>query len=124
MNRRQKTEFGIFLVEQIRLAGMSQEEFYNAVGIKKPYFYDLLTAAPPPTDLQNKMLAVLDDKTGSDPERRNKFYNLAASGRKEVPADIVKLILDHPDELTQIRITLASILQHSNSHANNNGGNE
>ena len=32
MNRRQKTEFGIFLVEQIRLAGMSQEEFYNGYG--------------------------------------------------------------------------------------------
>ena len=31
MSRRQKTDFGNYLVEQIKIAGMSQEEFYNAV---------------------------------------------------------------------------------------------
>ena len=66
MSRRQKTDFGNYLVEQIKIAGMSQEEFYNAVKIKKPYFYDLLTASPPPIDLQNRMLAVLDEKTGEE----------------------------------------------------------
>ena len=48
MNRRTKTAFGEFLVGEIKQAGISQEEFYTAVGIKKPYFYDLLTASPPP----------------------------------------------------------------------------
>ena len=110
MNRRPKTEFGLFLVEQIRSAGMSQEEFYNAVGIKKPYFYDILTASPPPIDLQNRMLAVLDEKTGVNLERRNTLYDLAAVGRKEIPADILKLISEHPKELTQIRTVLANLL--------------
>ena len=66
MKKRQKTAFGDYLVEQIKIAAMSQEEFYNAVGIKKPYFYDLLTATPPPIELQDRMLAVLDGKTGAD----------------------------------------------------------
>lgn len=110
MKRRTKTAFGEFLVNEIRQAGMSQEEFYNAVGIKKPYFYDLLTASPPPIDLQNRMLAVLDEMTGADKERKRKFYDLAAAGRSEIPADIAKLITDHPLELDKIRDTLTTLL--------------
>ena len=110
MSRRQKTTFGAYLVEQIREAGMSQEEFYNAVGIRKPYFYDLLTASPPPSDLQNRMLSVLDAKTGVNDERRNRFYNLAAEGRGEIPADIAKLITDNPEKLNDIRKELTKLL--------------
>ena len=55
MAKRQKTAFGEFLVHEIKNASMSQEAFYNAVGIKKPYFYDLITAAPPPPDLQYRI---------------------------------------------------------------------
>ena len=110
MSRRQKTAFGEYLVEQIREADMSQEEFYNAVGIRKPYFYDLLTSSPPPSDLQNKMLSVLDTKTGANSERRNKFYNLAAECRGEIPADIVKLIKDNPEKLNEIRQELTKLL--------------
>lgn len=108
-NRRQKTPFGEYLVEQIREAGMSQEEFYNEIGIKKPYFYDLLTASPPPSDLQNRMLSVLDTKTGTNTERRNKFYDLAAESRGEIPADIASLITEHPDKLNEIRKMLATL---------------
>ena len=109
MSRRQKTDFGNYLVEQIKIAGMSQEEFYNAVKIKKPYFYDLLTASPPPIDLQNRMLAVLDEKTGEDKDRRSKFYELAASGRNEIPADIFNIISGHPKDLDKIRDALATL---------------
>lgn len=111
MKRRQKTEFGEFLVKEIKEANMSQEEFYNAVGIKKPYFYDLLTSSPPPVDLQIRMLSVLDSKTGEDESRKKMFYNLAAQGRNEIPADIAKLITDHPKELDRIReaLTMLSI---------------
>ncbi|WP_077533472.1 hypothetical protein [Massiliimalia massiliensis] len=110
MKRRTKTDFGEFLVAEIRQAGMSQEEFYNAVGIKKPYFYNLLTASPPPIDLQNRMLDVLDRVTGADKERKRKFYDLAAAGRNEIPADIAKLITGHPLELDKIRDTLTTLL--------------
>ncbi len=110
MKRRQKTAFGQFLVEQIKQAGMSQEDFYRAVEIKKPYFYDLLTATPPPTELQTRMLAVLEEKTGKDSDRQNRFYDLAAQGRNEIPADIVRLIETHPEALDQIRKTLKALL--------------
>ena len=110
MKKRQKSAFGEFLVEQIKVAGMSQEEFYNSVGIKKPYFYDLLTASPPPIDLQNRMLSVLDNETGEDIERRHRLYDLAAAGRDEIPADIAKLIADHPEKLALIREKLTTLL--------------
>ena len=110
MKKRIKTPFGEFLVDEIKRAGMSQEEFYTAVGIRKPYFYDLLTATPPPTELQDRMLAVLDAATGADAERRKQLYNLAAQARNEIPADIAKLIADHPQNLEEIRITLMQLL--------------
>ena len=109
MKRRTKTAFGEFLAEEIRQAGMTQEEFYTAVGIKKPYFYDLLTASPPPIDLQNRMLDVLESKTNTDNDRRIRFYDLAAQGRGEIPADIAKIISNHPLELDRIRSTLTAL---------------
>lgn len=110
MKRRQKTAFGAYLVKEIKKAGMSQEEFYTSVGIKKPYFYDLLTATPPPTALQDKIATVLDRKTGTDDIRRKRLYDLAAEGRNEIPADIVKLIKDNQTKLEMIRKTLNELL--------------
>ncbi|MBQ7010107.1 MAG: hypothetical protein IJN63_00230 [Clostridia bacterium] len=110
IRKRQKTEFGSYLVEQIKAAEMTQEEFYNAIGIKKPYFYDLLTLTPPPIDLQNRMLAVLDEKTGEDDSRRLRFYDLAAAGRNEIPADILDMIVGHQNQLSTIRTMLAALL--------------
>lgn len=108
MNKRSKTAFGEFLVGEIRRAGLSQEEFYTAVGIKKPYFYDLLTASPPPIEIQNRMLAVLESKTESDNNRRIRFYDLAAQGRDEIPADITALIKGHSTDWNQIRAALTA----------------
>ena len=110
MNRRTKTDFGNFLVSQIKRAAMTQEEFYTAVEIKKPYFYDILTATPPPKKLQDRMLSVLESKTGEDSERRRKFYDLAAQGRKEIPADILEMIGEHPQKYDEIRGTLTNLL--------------
>lgn len=109
MNRRTKTAFGEFLVGEIKQAGISQEEFYTAVGIKKPYFYDLLTASPPPVEMQNRMLAVLESKTDPDEERRCRFYDLAAQGRGELPADIFQYIKDHPNDWEFIRTQLIQV---------------
>lgn len=64
LQKRQKTAFGEFLVQEIKSAGMSQESFYNAVGIAKPTFYGLITAAPPPPELQYRILSVLEEKAG------------------------------------------------------------
>lgn len=109
MKRRAKTPFGEFLVDEIKQTGMSQEEFYTSVGIRKPYFYDLLTATPPPTELQDRMLTVLETATGADSDRRTRFYDLAAQSRNEIPADIAKIITTHPAEIDKIRTTLIAL---------------
>lgn len=103
-----KRAFGNFLREMIRQTGVSQSAFYGAVAITKPYFYDILSGKvnPPPPDVQYKMLDNLD----LDDQQRREFLNLAAAGRNEIPADIVKLITEHPMELENIRSALQSML--------------
>ena len=103
-----KKAFGNFLREMIKQTGISQSEFYSAVKITKPYFYDILSGKvnPPPPDIQYKML----DHLEVNEQQRNEFLNLAAEGRGEVPADIARLIADHPLELDKIRLTLTTLL--------------
>lgn len=110
MTKHQKTAFGEFLVQEIKKAGMSQEAFYKAVGITKPYFYDLLKAAPPHPELQKKMIAVLENQTGEDKNRREQLMNLAAQGRDEIPADISELLKANPDSWRAVRDTLNDLL--------------
>lgn len=92
----------------IKQTGISQSAFYSAVDITKPYFYDILSGKvnPPPPDVQYRMLKNLR----LDEQQRNEFLNLAAEGRGEVPADIARLIADHPLELDKIRSTLTTLL--------------
>ena len=103
-----KKAFGNFLRDMIKQSGMSQSAFYLAVEITKPYFYDILSGKtnPPPPDVQYKMLEHLN----LNEQQRNEFLNLAAAGRNEIPADIAKMIADHPEDLPQIRTMLASIV--------------
>ena len=103
-----KKAFGNFLRDMIKQTGISQSAFYSAVEITKPYFYDILSGKvnPPPPDVQYKMLENLN----LDEQQRNEFLNLAAEGRGEVPADIARLIADHPLELDKIRSTLTTLL--------------
>jgi hypothetical protein len=92
----------------IKQTGISQSAFYSAVEITKPYFYDILSGKvnPPPPDIQYKML----DHLEVNEQQRNEFLNLAAEGRGEVPADIARMIAEHPLELDKIRSTLTTLL--------------
>ena len=101
--------FGRFLKELIKQCNMTQTAFYLEVGITKPYYYDIVSGKvnPPPPEIQYRMLEVL---VGISNEQRNNFLNLAANGRGEIPADIAKLIADHPQNLEEIRITLMQLL--------------
>ena len=103
-----KKAFGNFLRELIKQTGISQSAFYSAVEITKPYFYDILSGKvnPPPPDIQYKML----DHLEVNEQQRNEFLNLAAEGRGEVPADIARMIAEHPLDLDKIRSTLTTLL--------------
>ena len=88
---------------------MKQYVFYTAVGITKPYFYDILSGKvnPPPPEIQYKMLDVLK----AEEHTRRAFLNLAAQGRDEIPADIADIIRKHPDKLDEVRERLAMVLK-------------
>lgn len=93
--------FGNFLKELIKDTGRSQSDFYQELGIKKAYFYDIVGGRtnPPPHELQIKAMEILD-VTQAD---RIVFYDLAAKERGDVPADITKWINDDPNAKTKIR---------------------
>ena len=103
MVKRKKSAFGEFLVQEIKNAEMSQESFYKAVGIAKPYFYDILTAAPPPADIQRKMVEVLNNKTGINQVRTRKLYDLAAQERNELSVDISRSLMRNPEGWDNVR---------------------
>lgn len=103
-----KTEqsFGEYLRQLIKDSGMTQRKFYTELGIRKPYFYDILSGRtnPPPYSLQLKAMEILQASN----ETRETFFDLAAKGRNELPADIAKYIDENPDALKNIRENIVS----------------
>ena len=93
--------FGDYLRKLIKDANMTQFEFYTALGIKKPYFYDILSgrANPPPPELQFKALRILN---ASDSTKK-RFFDLAAKARGDMPADVAKWVIDNPEAIESIR---------------------
>lgn len=85
-------KFCDLLAQMIKEAHLSNVNFYTSLGIKKPYFYDILSGKvnPPPPDRQFAMLELLNPK----PEQIPLFFDLAAQQRNEVPADIAKILED------------------------------
>ncbi|MCO6189185.1 hypothetical protein SI90_03110 [Akkermansia muciniphila] len=93
--------FGEYLRQLIRDSGITQHKFYTELGIRKPYFYDILAGRtnPPPYPLQLKAMEILQASN----ETRERFFDLAAKGRNELPADIARYIDENPDALKSIR---------------------
>lgn len=85
-------KFCNLLAQMIKEAKLSNIKFYTALGIKKPYFYDILSGKvnPPPPDRQIAILQLLNPK----PEQIPLFFDLAAQERNEVPADIAQALKD------------------------------
>ena len=98
--------FGAYLRQLIKGSGMTQHKFYTELGIRKPYFYDIISGKtnPPPYPLQLKAMEILQ----ASAETREVFFDLAAKGRKELPADIAKYISENPDVLKDIRENMKS----------------
>lgn len=93
--------FGEYLRHLIKDAGMTQVQFYMALGITKPYFYDIISgkASPPPPKLQFKSMEILN----ADKETCTTFFDLAAGGRNEIPADVASWMNTHPGVINNIR---------------------
>lgn len=95
------SSFGDMLKHLIKLSEMSQICFYTKLGITKPYFYDILSGKvnPPPPKIQFKMADILRLSN----KQREAFFEMAASERRELPADIMYYIKDNPDVMQMIR---------------------
>ena len=104
---RSDCNFGEYLKELIKANGMTQTEFYTALGIKKPYFYDIVSGRvnPPPYPLQFKAMEILN----ADDQTKEVFFDMAAQGRQELPADIAKVVSDNPTVLRNIRKNLKKL---------------
>lgn len=87
LNSNQKSEYGKLLAKIIKEKNMTQSEFYTKLGIKKPYFYDIIGGKinPPPPETQLKILNILQPKEND----RRKLLEIAANKRNEIPADIL-----------------------------------
>lgn len=53
---------------------MTQSDFYNKLGIKKPYFYDIIGGKinPPPPETQIRILVILKPKE-NDKKRTSRY---------------------------------------------------
>lgn len=107
--KKEMTEFGEYLVGLIKETKMFKSDFYLAVGINKPYFYEMLSGNAPPQETLEAMIAVIENTLGYDEQRRHKLYDLAAKCRQEIPADINEWILKRPDDWETIRTVLFSL---------------
>lgn len=99
--------FGEYLRQLIKDSGITQHKFYTELGIRKPYFYDILAGRtnPPPYPLQLKAMEILQASN----ETRERFFDLAAKGRNELPADIARYIDENPDALKSMRSDIKPI---------------
>lgn len=95
-----KTEFGELLTKLIKQKKMTQTQFYAKVGITKPYFYDIMAEKTSPSpEVQYKMLEILRPRK----EDQDKFFDLIAKAKDDIPADIYKYIKGNKEMYKMIR---------------------
>ena len=103
MNRKQYIQgsFGAYLVELIKAHNYSQARFATDLGISKTYLFDVFNGRvkPPAPDMQDRIVELLK-LTDSE---KSEFYNKAASGRSELPKDIVDYLTHNQAEIDNLR---------------------
>lgn len=108
--KKEKTEFGQYLVDEIERAKISQTAFIEQVPMARPYFYNILTGTPPSQDVLEKIITALNNHLPPDENRRSTLIDKAAKCRGEIPPDINRMILDHTEQWDAIREMLSSLL--------------
>ena len=102
-------KFGEYLKSLIEKEQITKQDFYNKVGIGKPYFYEILSGkvCPPPPEVQMRMTDALRSASA---EEKTKLLDLASVERDEIPADIARLIKNNPSDLNAVRKILNALL--------------
>lgn len=92
--------FGMYLKLLIRQKGFTQAEFRRRAGISKTYLVDMENGdAFPPLKLQVRFSSILQLEV----EEKMAFFDMAAAGRGELPADIFLYLLSNRQEIGQLR---------------------
>lgn len=101
MKDSKKSEYGSILTRIIKDKKITQQDFYTQLGIRKPYFYDIVSGKtnPPPPETQLKILKILNPKE----EDKKKLLELAAKVRNEMPADIILYLKNNLAIIEEIR---------------------
>ena len=101
MKSSNKSEYGAVLTRIINEKKITQQDFYNQLGIKKPYFYDIVSGKtnPPPPETQLKILKILNPNK----KDKKKLLELAAKSRNEMPADILVYLKENTNSIGIIR---------------------
>lgn len=103
MKSRNKSEYGTILTRIIKERKNTQQEFYTQLGMKKPYFYDIVSGKtnPPPPETQLKILKILNPQE----EDKKKLLEVAAKERREMPADILLYLKSNINSIEEVRKT-------------------
>lgn len=103
MKKSNKSEYGAILTRVIKEKKITQQEFYNQLGIRKPYFYDIVSGKtnPPPPETQLKILRILHPKE----KDQKRLLEIAAQERNEMPADILVYLRNNMNSIEDIRST-------------------
>ena len=101
MESSNKCEYGAILTRIIKERKITQQDFYNRLGIKKPYFYDIISGKinPPPAETQLKIFKILNP----DEKDKRKLLELAADSRNEMPADVFLFLRKNNKLINSIR---------------------
>ena len=97
------TPFGAAILGMLDAARVPHYKFYEAVGITKAYFYEILTDIPPTQDIIDRMLHVLDTVLPPDPIRRTFILDQAAKTKCDIPPDIYDVIRNKPEKWDKLR---------------------
>ena len=105
MSNRKKalTPFGAIILDLLDAAHAPHYKFYEAVGISKVYFYEILSGLPPAPEVIEAMLTTFDAILPPDPNRRTVVLDYAARTKNEIPPDIYDTIRQNPDQWDTIR---------------------
>lgn len=103
MKSSNKSEYGAILTRLIKERKITQQDFYSQLGIRKPYFYDIVSGKtnPPPPETQLKILRILNPKE----EDKKRLLEVASQERNEMPADILLYLKNNMNSIEDIRST-------------------
>ena len=93
--------FGAYFVKLIKNHNYSQVKFASDLGVSKTYLFDIFNGRvkPPTPDMQDRIVELLN----LTDDEKNDFYSKAATGRHELPKDIVEYLTNNQTEIDNLR---------------------